>query len=108
MLVIDFETKDPYISRKMGSGWVYGIVNPKSDFKVLGASIAELETVIEDTYTGLPTYYTDPVKILDKAMSSVTWIMHNAQYDLGCLMYLVCFLFRACCLTVAHRTFPGS
>lgn len=31
-LVIDFETVDPYIDRKMGSGWVYG------DIKILGCA----------------------------------------------------------------------
>jgi len=36
-VVIDFECKDPYLSRKMGAGWAYGIKVPDSDFKILGS-----------------------------------------------------------------------
>ena len=83
LLVIDFETKDPYISRKMGSGWVYSISNPESDFKILGASI-----VWEHLDDFSPVYITDHVKIRTMAENADGYIMHNASYDLGCLMAL--------------------
>lgn len=86
IVTIDFETKDPYIGRGLGSGWVYGIHDPNSDFKVLGASIK---------INNEPAYYetglTDilQVVIYQQPEMGNTLIMHNAQYDLGCLLYLI-------------------
>jgi DNA polymerase-1 len=82
MLVIDFETKDPFISKKMGGGWVYGIENPDSGFKILGASIYDPLVSLR------PSYFTNELVILKNVLRHNTYVMHNAQYDLGCLLYL--------------------
>ena len=68
----------------MGSGWVYGIINPESDFKILGASIRNLELDEEHA-----RYYTDVTHIIELVNNANTLIMHNAQYDFGCLLYLM-------------------
>lgn len=79
-ITIDFETHDPYIARGVGSGWVYGINIPDSDFEILGAAIR-----LPD---GEMFYETNHDKILDIAFTYDGYIMHNAAYDLGCLQYL--------------------
>jgi DNA polymerase-1 len=78
-LVIDFETKDPYIQRGLGSGWIYGIKVPSSDFRILGAAVL---------HGGIKEYLTNELEILELVDKAEYLIMHNAQYDLGCLLYL--------------------
>ena len=80
-LVIDFETKDPYISRGYGSGWVFALNHDKEDFKLLGASVF-------DSRTGITKYITCKKELRDKLFSCHTWVFHNAQYDLGCILVL--------------------
>ena len=82
VITIDFETSDPYIKRGVGSGWVYGANIPSSDFIVLGAGI---KVNGEES-----VYYTDTLDIVDEVLEykNDTFVMHNAQYDLGCLIYL--------------------
>jgi DNA polymerase-1 len=80
-LVIDFETKDPYIKRGLGSGWVYGINVPSSDFKVLGAALLH--------YNGFSEYEVDMRKVAYYVDQHDVLVMHNAEYDFGCLLYLV-------------------
>lgn len=80
ILTIDFETSDPYIGRKLGSGWTYGINVKGSDFEVLGAAVR--------THTGEVYYETCHETIRRIVSDHDTLIMHNAQYDLGCLYYL--------------------
>lgn len=76
-LTIDFEAYDPYIDRGCGSGWVYGYNYPEhSDFEVLGAAVGE-------------EWIEDPKKILKEVMNSELLIMHNASYDIGCILYLM-------------------
>ena len=77
LLTIDFETHDPYIDRGVGSGWVYGINVPTSDFEVLGAAYR--------THEGELGYETDMEKVKALVDDHDCLIMHNAQYDLGCL-----------------------
>lgn len=88
VLVIDFETKDPYIDKGVGAGWVYGINVKNSPFRVLGVAIKEDEKESK--------YFEDrPMKkehlsfILSQYIRKAdTLVMHNASYDLGCLDYL--------------------
>jgi DNA polymerase I-like protein with 3'-5' exonuclease and polymerase domains len=85
ILCLDFETKDPYISddKKMGHGWVYSMCHPAtSEFKVLGASFKVLNSLEE------PKYITDIDDIVSITKDADGFVMHNAQYDFGCLMYL--------------------
>lgn len=99
-LVLDFETKDPYIDLKMGAGWVYPLHVPTSIFKVIGFSYLEITDIMnnEGTYLSNPTYlgltelingeiqHLGLLKSLISTADAV--IMHNAQYDLGCLLAL--------------------
>lgn len=80
LLTIDFETHDPYIERGVGAGWVYGIKVPGSDFEVLGAAVR--------THDGEIYYETDMDKVKELVDSHDCLIMHNAQYDLGCLHFI--------------------
>jgi len=79
-LVFDFETVDPYIDRKLGAGWVYGINVPESDFEVLG--VATLEPDIQPS-----VYDMMPIKCMAND-TRYTLIAHNAQYDLGCAHFM--------------------
>jgi len=81
MLTIDFETVDPYITLGFGAGWVFALNHGKEDFKLLGASIKESanhETV----------YVTDLEHLKDVVLDHHELVMHNAAYDVGCLMVL--------------------
>ena len=80
ILFCDFETKDPYIARDVGAGWVYGIKVPTHDFRVLGAGVKVNQ--------GDTIYLTDEEHILDYVDNADILIMHNASYDLGCIQYL--------------------
>lgn len=94
-LCIDFETKDPYIARGLGAGWVYKLKVPTSDFQILGAALLMFtdEGIIDDN----STYFTMQPKLgvtlpdlIQKCISHADQgiIMHNAPYDLGCLEVL--------------------
>jgi DNA polymerase-1 len=88
VLTLDFETFDPYIKRKMGSGWVYGMNVPGSDFKVLGASLLSLNEGRKeiDSYIANNPGMKDYIK--EHINKAELLVMHNASYDLGCLSYL--------------------
>lgn len=81
-LVIDFETSDPYLSKKrnLGSGWPYKLNVANSDFEILGAAVKS-----SDGYEDFLTKEKDICTIFN---SYENIIMHNAQYDTGCA--LVC------------------
>lgn len=80
-VVLDFETKDPYIQRGLGPGWSYAINYPnKHDFKPLGAAV-----LYEN---GQSKYITDWVELCDELDKVDGLIMHNALYDYGILLYL--------------------
>ena len=80
IVYIDFETNDPFISRKLGAGWVFAVNTDTKDFKVLGCSV--LEPGKE------PIYLTD-MNILMQIVSTYDAICaHNATYELGCLKVL--------------------
>jgi len=77
ILTIDSETHDPYFDRGLGSGWVFGLNVPSSDFRVLGFSLRE--------HNGRVSYETDMGKVKDVLDNHDACIMHNASYDIGCL-----------------------
>lgn len=79
-LVVDIETKDPYIDRGLDAGWVYKMRVKDSDYKVLGVAYR--------THEG-KTGYTLDLKLLQDMINDHTHIIaHNASYDLGGLMSL--------------------
>lgn len=80
ILTIDFETHDPYIERKLGAGWVYGVNVESSDFEVLGAAVR--------THEGEVYYETNMERVNILVDSHDVLIMHNASYDLGCLHFI--------------------
>ena len=80
IIVIDFETKDPYLDCKLGAGWVYKVNDPNSDFEVLGAAVRFPD--------GKTEYIMDLDRIIKIANEADGYIMHNATYDLGCLIAL--------------------
>lgn len=85
ILYLDFETKDNYLNRDVGTGWVFKYHNqlnsiPDDDFKILGAAYA-----IDDE----PAQYTTDFDLIKKLiLQAHRIVMHNAQYDLGCLEVL--------------------
>jgi len=79
-LVIDIETKDPYIERGLDAGWVYKMNVPDSDYRVLGVAYR-----LHDGTTG----YTLNKQFLQEQIDDHTHIIaHNASYDLGGLLSL--------------------
>lgn len=102
-LVLDFETKDPYLSSDidLGPGWCYILNNPQALARAIGVSIL----VIDNDKVLKPTYYNldiagehtrDSLKVIYDNISIVKElvgrykyiVMHNAQYDLGYLLTL--------------------
>jgi DNA polymerase-1 len=80
ILTIDAETHDQYIGRGVGAGWVYGINVQGSDFEVLGFAVR--------THDGTKEYITDMDKVKSLVDEHDILVMHNAQYDLGCLHFI--------------------
>ena len=70
-LTLDMETHDPAIGDRRGAGW------PFKDFEILGMAYKK------DGAEALFTSDTDVMK--DLVLGAKSLIMHNAQYDLGCL-----------------------
>lgn len=85
LLVLDFECYDQYISRGLGGGWVYKVKVPTSDFRVLGFSFKYLNIDGGEDYKKIDGNL-DLLKSLIFHSDGV--ILHNAQYDLGCLVSL--------------------
>ena len=80
-LVFDYETVDPYIERKLGAGWVYGIKVPTSDFEVIGVALKDGDEPSSYVHT----------KDIQKHFAPKDYdylIAHNAQYDLGCAHFV--------------------
>ena len=77
LLTIDAETNDPYIGRGLGSGWVFGLNVPDSDFRVLGFAVRD--------HRGKEGYLTDMDKVKRLVDDHDAMVMHNASYDIGCL-----------------------
>jgi len=90
-LTLDFETYDPFISRDMGSGWVFAVNKvPGCDFRVLGCAIRTYLDE-ESEYLDLVDFeYRDSniMGIQDFINDADVLVMHNAAYDLGCLEVL--------------------
>lgn len=75
-VVLDIETKDPYIDRGLGSGWVYKHHElPNCDYKLLGTAYK--------SYDGSSGYVTNlnELQVIVDAHDSI--ICHNASYDIG-------------------------
>lgn len=89
-LVLDFETKDPYLSKSigLGPGWVYKLHVEGALSRAIGFSYL----IVDGKTIGPPTYLacTDQnVALLkDLVRDHPNIIMHNAQYDLGYLLTL--------------------
>lgn len=88
LLTLDFETFDPYIERKLGAGWVYGMNVVTSDFRVIGYSY-----ITHDGIKGYNPITGHPDDVNLTTLRSLVEdhdgvIMHNASYDLGCLKFL--------------------
>lgn len=81
-IVVDFETKDPYISRGYGAGWTFALNHDKEDFKVLGMGVYDSET--EES-----KYITCPRQMRDELANAKHIVCHNATYDLGCILVLM-------------------
>jgi len=78
IVAFDWETKDPYIDRKMGMGWVYKYHSYQNcDFKELGCAYADGRNI---------EYLTDNQTIREVIESADIITAHNLAYDLGCLM----------------------
>lgn len=91
-VIIDFETLDRGLNKKIGIGpaWPIKLRNPHSNmFKVLGVSILEIVDGVlqEPRYldTNVPATLVALQDVINRAEAVV---MHNAQYDLGCLLVL--------------------
>ena len=83
--VLDFETLDPYISAGYGSGWPFAVREYRTpEFKILGASIKGLEG---DLFKEA-VYITDLEALRGYIAQFDTFVMHNAQYDIGCMLVL--------------------
>lgn len=81
-LVIDFETKDPYISKGYGAGWVFALNHDMEDFKLLGMGVW-------DSATGKTEYIQDSESIKKILTDNIdVLVMHNGMYDLGCIKVL--------------------
>lgn len=102
-LILDFETKDPYISLGLGAGWAFALNVPTHLFKVLGYSTAIYDTesdqiselryyTLAGTYKELiPGISTDELMLAMLEVQLVNCdalIAHNITYELGCLRYL--------------------
>lgn len=79
--VVDFETKDPYISRGYGSGYVFALNHDKKDFFLLGMGIY-------DSATKSSVYLTDTDEMKEAILKTKHIVCHNAQYDVGCILVL--------------------
>jgi len=82
-LFLDAETKDEYMS-ELGAGWAYALHTKAKEFKVLGMACHELM----DGKDGFSGYVTNVEGIAGLVKRADTLVMHNAQYDLGCLKVL--------------------
>lgn len=103
-LAFDFETNDPYITRKLGGGYPFAINYPDySDFFPIGCAVqvlsiddkGNLKKITEPEYIELTTDSMEEAKASEglKKLKSLfnkykNVIAHNAMYDLGCLLSL--------------------
>src|SRR5574338_17010 len=99
ILVLDFETKDPYIAMKMGAGWAYDLKKKTEDrvFFPLGYSYCWISNNVLDpsfyipgNNVAAPPFFTiqQTVELNELIKQAEYVVMHNAQYDLGCLLSL--------------------
>ncbi len=89
LLCLDFETVDPYIGLNLGPGWVYEHHLKQGKFKVIGWSdccINDDNTITESIYYHDIEY--DKAYLFKRLDRADGIIMHNAPYDIGCLIVL--------------------
>lgn len=89
-LVLDFETKDPYLSKTidLGPGWVYKLHIPTALSRAIGFSFCFIDDkeVSKSQYLAITDQNVQLLKDLIRDNPNV--VMHNAQYDLGFLLTL--------------------
>lgn len=96
--ILDFETKDSYISKDLGAGWIYNFkydfnADAKDlDFKVLGYSTGLLDVknkkVIDVEYRDVSFFSEENLWPLRNIVKDYKcFIAHNATYELGCLLH---------------------
>lgn len=89
ILVLDFETRDGGLENSVGPGWIFGsIKEPNPLFKTIGYSYC----IIENSICGPSNYVStlnEPFKEGEfDFLDEYDYIaFHNAQYDLGCLIW---------------------
>ena len=88
LCVLDFETVDPYLSLGLGPGWCYEYHLKQGKFKVIGWSICHIEEHIIAPSQYVIPYHDSISKLFDLVDHCEALIMHNAPYDLGCLIQL--------------------
>src|SRR5688572_23193319 len=88
-LVLDFETKDPYLSKAidLGPGWVYKLHVPTALSFAVGFSYCFIEDnkISEAKYISLIEHKNEDL-LKDLVKNNRNIVMHNAQYDLGYLL----------------------
>jgi DNA polymerase I-like protein with 3'-5' exonuclease and polymerase domains len=103
-LVLDFESKDPFIGLELGAGWPFAIHHPQNSlFYPIGYSYcyynSEDGSISKSEYIGLSTTgliqtqqghknWFRYSKLIDLIKQTKNIVCHNAQYDLGCLLSL--------------------
>lgn len=87
-LIIDFETKDCYIGRQFGAGWVFNLNHYHEDFRILGMGWELVVPGRNETISGYETDIYDMLFILEQ-YSHMPWVFFNAQYDMGCILVVL-------------------
>ncbi len=87
LLVLDLETVDPYLSLGLGPGWVYEHHLKQNKFKVIGWSSCHVypDKIGESEYT---SNLNNRETLFAEVDNCDGLVMHNAPYDLGCLIVL--------------------
>lgn len=76
----DYETRDTYLDKSMGAGWIYALGYPElNGFKTLGCGVFRKEDNSLE-------YVHEPIEITDGTIL----VGHNLIYDIGCWLTQVC------------------
>jgi len=89
-LIVDIETKDPYISLDLGAGWAFAINKvPGCMYRVLGVAVRR--SWVDELTTYIPLVDKDPQQlrwIQDAVNECDAVVAHNLSYDVAGLMTL--------------------
>jgi len=80
-IVVDFETKDEFISGGYGSGFVFDLNHDLPGFTLLGMGVYYSATQSSE-------YITDQDEMRKVIEQADTLVFHNAMYDVGCILSL--------------------